>query len=111
DAGPLPVAAPPRRRMKAPGEILGPPPLKVIGNRTVDLLHQPRPGDRYRATRLHEPREVVQIQVVRAVVEERVDRHDRVEELRGEWQRPRISVDREHAVLDAGVPDPPQVLR
>jgi hypothetical protein len=45
--------------------------------------------------------------VVRAVVEKRVDRHDRVEELRGERQRPRVAVDREDAVLDARVPDPP----
>ena len=81
------------------------------GTGVVDLLHEPGAGDAHRAARFHEPGEVVQVQVVRAVVEERVDRHDGVEELRGERQRAGIGVDREDAVLDAGVPDALQVLR
>ena len=92
-------------------QILGPPLAKMLGNRAVDLPHQPGPGDSDRAARLHEPGEVVQVQVVRAVVEERVDAHDGVEELRGERQRPGVGVDREHAVLDAGIPDALEVLR
>ena len=36
--------------------------------------------------------------------------HDGVEELRGERQRPGVGVDREDAVLDAGVPDALEVL-
>ena len=67
DARPFPVPPPPGRRMQAP-EILGPPLAKMLGNGTVDFLHQPGPGNSDLAARLHKPGEVVQVQVVRPVV-------------------------------------------
>ena len=96
--------------MQAP-EILGPPLAKMVGKRTFDFPHQPGTRNSHLAARLHEPSEVVQVQVVRPVVEEGVNAHDGVEEVRGERQRPGVRMDREHAVLDAGIPDALEVLR
>ena len=57
------------------------------------------------SARLHELGEVVEVQVVRPEVREGVDADDGVEEAGGERQRPGVGVEREHAVLDPGVPD------
>jgi isovaleryl-CoA dehydrogenase len=83
DAGAFPVPSPPCCRMEAP-EVLGPPRAQMIGNRAFDFLNQSGPGNRHRAARLHEFGEVVQVQVVRPEVGERINAHDSVEEVRGE---------------------------
>ena len=110
DACAFPVAAPPRCRMETP-EVLGPPLLKMIGNRTFDLLHQSGSGNSHKAAGPHEMGEVVQIQVVGPEVRERINAHDGVEEVPGEWQRPGIRMDRIHAVQGARVPDALDILR
>ena len=106
----FPVSPPPRRRMKTP-EILGPPPGKMFGNGTLDFPDQSRACNPYLSPRLDKSSEIVQVEVVRPVVAERIDRHDGVEELRRERQRPRIGLDRVHTILHAGIPNPLVVLR
>ena len=88
-----------------------PPRPKVLRHRSLDLLDDAGAGDADRPAGLHEMREVVQIQIVGAVVRERVDRDDGVEELGRKRQRPRIRVNRKHAVVDTGIADPLDVLR
>ena len=83
----------------------------MIGQRAVDFLHQSGAGNAQHASWLHEPGEVVQVQVVGPVVKEGIDGHDGVEEPGRERQRPGIGVDRKHAVLDAGIADALEVLR
>ena len=111
DAAPLPVPPPPARRVQAVRHFRSPPLGQVPGDRVVNLAQEPGQGDAHRTARLDEPGEVVQVQVVRAVVHEGVDGHDGVEESLGERQRPGVGADREDAVLDAGVPNPLDVLR
>src|SRR5207247_6139528 len=48
--------------------------------------------------------------IIRAVIHKRVNAHDGVEELGGEWQGPCVRVDRENPVLYAGIADPLEVL-
>jgi hypothetical protein len=88
-----------------------PPVAKVRGNRVVHLVDQPRPGDRDRTARLDEPGEVIEVQVVRTVIEEGIDGNDGVEEVRSERQHPRVGVDWEDPVRNAGIPDALEVLR
>src|SRR5271166_4759898 len=99
----------PRRRMQGP-QILGPPSSKMFGEFTFDLSNQSSPGDADGCAGLHELSEVVEVQIVRPEIVERVDAHDGVEEAGCERQRPGIGVDREHAVLYPGIPDSLNVL-
>src|SRR5215471_10593926 len=92
-------------------EFRGPPPAKVFGNGTFDFLNQPSAGNSYLAARLDKPCEVVQVEIVRPVVAEGINTQDGVKELRCERQQPGIGVDREDAVLHAGIPDSLDVLR
>src|ERR1700682_2174769 len=96
--------------MQAP-EIVGPPLAKMPGNWTFDFPHQPSTRNSHLSSWLHKSSEVIQIQVVRPVVWEGINAHDRVEEFDGEWQRPGIGVNREHPILDAGIPDSLGVFR
>src|SRR5437667_2306235 len=82
----------------------------MLGNRTLDLPHQSGASDPHQAARLHEPGEGVEIQIIRAVIHKRVNAHDGVEELGGEWQGPCARVDRENPVLYAGIAAPLEVL-
>ena len=109
DACPFPVPAPPIRRMQAP-EILGPPLTKMLGRRPLDFSHQPGTSYSHQAARLHKPREVVQVQIIRPEGRETIDAHDGVKELSGERQRPGVRMDRKHAVFEAGIPDSLEVL-
>ena len=83
----------------------------MVRNGTFDLLHQPGPCDTEQAARLQKASQIVQIQIIGPVVDERIDAHDRVEELRGERQRSRIRVDRKHAIVDVGIPHALKVVR
>src|SRR5688500_16740222 len=96
--------------MKRP-QILRPPLTKMVWKRSFDLSNQPSTGNSYRATGFHEMSEVVQVQVIGPVVVERVDRHDGVEEVRGERQRPGVGMDGKYAAFDAGIPNALNVLR
>src|SRR5262249_31895884 len=110
DARPPPMPTPPRRRVTGP-QVLGPPRSEMFGDFAFDLLHQPGPGNSNGAARFDELSEVVEVQIVRPEVGERVDAHDGVEEAGGERQRPGIGVDREHAVLNPDVPYAVTVFR
>src|SRR6266508_3952540 len=79
-------------------------------DRSIYLLDQPGTGDAYRAAGLDEPGEVIEVEVVRAVIEERVDGHDGIEEVGGERQCPGVCVDRKDAVRYAGILDPLKVF-
>ena len=96
--------------MQAP-EILGPPLTKVIRKETLDLPHQSSTCDSNGSTRLHKPRQVVQVQIIRPKIREGVDTDNGVEEVRGEWERPGVDVKRKHAILDPCIPDALHVLR
>ncbi len=72
DARPLPVPAPPRGGMQAP-EVGRPERAEVIGDRAVELAHQTGAGDAHLSARLHEPGEVAQVQVIRPVVDIRIN--------------------------------------
>jgi hypothetical protein len=91
-------------------EILGPSLLKMIGNRTFDLLHQSSPGYTYRAAWLHKLSEVIQVKVVRPVVRKGINAQDGVEELRGEGQRTGVGMDWKYALLETRIPDSLHVL-
>src|SRR4030095_16050832 len=110
DACTSPVPAPPARRMQAP-DVLSPPLAKMLGNEALDFMHQPGTRNSHRPIRFNKPSQVVQVQIVRPVIEEGIDAHDSVEELRGERQRSGVCMDRKHAVLDAGITDALDVLR
>src|SRR5216684_4083875 len=88
-----------------------PPPAKMFGKGTFDFLNQPSARNSYLAAWLDKPCQVVQVEIVRPVVAEGINAHDGVEELRCERQRPGIGVDRENAVLHAGIPDSLDVFR
>jgi hypothetical protein len=83
----------------------------MLRHASFDLLHHTSPGDAKHAMWLQKASQVVQIQIIRAVIDERIDRHDGVEELRGERQRSRIRVDRKHAVGNIGIPYALKVVR
>ena len=68
--------------------------------RPPHLSHQSGPGDAKGAGWPDESRDVIQIDVIRAEVRERVDRDDGVEEVVRERTRSRIAVNRKHAVSD-----------
>src|SRR5437016_827722 len=92
--------------MEAPALVLSPPRTKMLRNGAFDVLHHASSCNCHHATWLHEPREVIEIQIVRsAAVGERIDTDDGVEEFRREGQRPSVRVNRKDAVLDAGVSD------
>ena len=93
-------------------EILGPPFLEVLGNRTIDFLHQACSRNSDYAARLHELREVIEVQVVgSAAVREGIDADDRVEELGRERQGSGVGVNRKDAILDGRVPHALESLR
>src|SRR5215469_13081843 len=92
-------------------EFRGPPPAKMFGKGTFNFLNQPSARNSNLAGWLDKSCEVVQVEIVRPVVAEGINTHDGVEEIPCEGQRPGISVDREHAVLHAGIPDSLHVLR
>src|SRR5271163_4947075 len=96
--------------MQAP-EILCPPLAKMLGKWCLDFLHQPSTCNPRLATRLHKLREMVQIEIISSEVRERVDAQDSIEELSGERHRPRVRMDRKHAVFNARITNAPQVLR
>src|SRR5215472_3641847 len=96
--------------MQAP-DIGLPPVAKVLWYLTLDFPHQPRPRNSHPTLWLHKTGKVIQVQVVRAKVSERIDTKDGVKKVRGEWERPGISAHRKDAVLDACVMDPQEVLR
>ncbi len=110
DACSFPMFLPPGCRMQA-AHARFPPSSKMIRNGPLDFSYQPGSRDPHRATGFHKSGEIVQIQVVRPVVDERVDADDRIEEVRGERQRPCVRPDREDAILDPGVPNPPEIVR
>src|SRR5712692_3849387 len=83
----------------------------MIRKETVNFPHQPCTRNSDRAARLHEPSEVVQIQVVRPEINKGVDADHRVEKVWSEGKRARIGVKRKDAILDARIPDALHVLR
>src|ERR1700682_3738264 len=92
-------------------EFRGPPPAKMFGRGPSIFLNQPSARNSNLAAWLDKPCEVVQVEIVRPVVAVGINTRDGVEELRCERQRPGIGVDRENAVLHAGIPDSLDVLR
>src|SRR5262245_44473533 len=91
---------------------IGSPPLaQMFRNLTVDLLHESGPGHSNLAARLNEARKIVEIQIIRAVIEKRIDRNDPIEELIGKRQGPRIGVERENAIIDACIANSLMPLR
>jgi hypothetical protein len=109
DASAFPVLAPPGRRVNT-AKIMRPPLGKMLGNGTFDFLNKPGPGNSHEAVRLHKSGEVIQVQVVRAVINEGIDGDDRVEKLRGERKRTCIRVDWKDTLLHAGIADPLEIL-
>src|SRR6516162_4344569 len=83
----------------------------MFGNRTFDFLHYSGPGDSDRTARFHEMREVVEVEVVRPKIREGVDTHDGVEEVRRERERSGIGMERENAILDAGIQNSLHIVR
>src|ERR1041385_3970685 len=83
----------------------------MFRRRTVELLHQAGAGNSDRRVRLHEVREIVEVEVVRPEIRERVDAGNRIEEFRREGERVGIGMQWKHAVLDAGVAKALNVLR
>ena len=84
---------------------------KMLGKGAFNFLNQPSARNSNLAARLHKPCQVVQVEIVGPVVAEGINTHDGVEELRCERQRPGIGMDREHAVLQACIPDSLDILR
>ena len=72
---------------------------------------KPAPGNRHETTRLHEPGERIQVEIICAIVDEGIDRHDSVEETCGERQRQGVDAQWEDAVLDPGVLHALEILR
>src|SRR5262245_28331229 len=91
--------------------IVSPPFSQMFWNLTVDLLHKSDPGNSNMAARLNEARKIVEIQIIRAVIEKRIDCNDRIEELIGKRQGPCIRVEREDAIIDAGIANSLMPLR
>src|SRR4051794_26890575 len=96
--------------MQAP-EIGRPPFAKMLRNRAFDLLHQPCAGNPNLASWFYKPGQVVQVEIVRSVIDQGINRDDGVEEVLGERQRTRIRMYREHTVLHARVTDSLEILR
>src|SRR5262245_7041246 len=92
-------------------QIMRPPVLKVFWHFTIDFLHQPCARNSDQTLRLYKTGEVIQVEIICPIVDEGIDADDRVEEIRGERQFPRIRVDWIDAVLDACVADSLEVLR
>src|SRR4051794_29373430 len=88
-----------------------PPFPQMLGNGTLDFLHQSCSGDSDYATPFHESSEVAQVEIIRAVIHKGINAHDRVEELRREGQRARVRAHREHALFDTGISNSLEVLR
>ena len=83
----------------------------MIGNVPVEFLHQRGAGDPNLTARFHKSRQVVQVQIVGAVVHERVEAHDRIEERRRERQRPGIRMDWEDGAIDSSVASALEIVR
>src|SRR6202000_2183779 len=109
DGGALPMPPPPRRRVEAP-QLRRPPRAEVLRN-VAELVDQPRAGDADEAAGLHESRERGQKEIVGAVVDERVDRDDRVEKLGREGERAGVEAERKDAAAGARGFDALPVLR
>ena len=90
---------------------MGPPRLKMIRNLAFEFPHKPSPSDSDCSACFHKLSQVTQVQVVRAVVEKGINTHDRVEKLGGEWQRSRVGMNWEDAVVNIRIPDSLYVLR
>src|SRR5262245_63384007 len=92
-------------------EVLGPPRLQILREGTIDFLHESSAGDSDRTARLHEMREVVEVEVVRSKIREGVDAHDGVEEVRGKRERPGIGMQWENTFLHACVLNSLHIIR
>src|SRR4029079_7259264 len=71
----LPMSLQPRCRVQAP-QIMGPPRLQMLGNRSVNLSNQSGPCDTDRCAGLHELSEVVEVQIIRPEVAKGVNADD-----------------------------------
>ena len=101
----LPMSAPPCCRMKTP-QIRRPPFAKMFGHGPFNFLYQSRTRYADLAPRFHETCEVVQVEVIRPVVDEGVDADNGVEEILRERKGAGIGMDGEHAIFQAGIADP-----
>src|SRR5262245_31439955 len=83
----------------------------MLGNGAIDLLHQAGAGNSHLASWLHKPGQVVQVEIVGAVVDEGIDSNNGVKEVNPEWQVPRIGMHWEHAIGDPRISDSLSILR
>lgn len=83
----------------------------MFGNRIAHLLREADLGNADLPAGLHQPREVTEIMVIGAVIDERIDGDDGVEKLDSERQRPRIGLDRKHAISNTGIANSLKVFR
>jgi hypothetical protein len=76
----------------------GPPGGETGGNGAFDFLHQSGAGDGDGATGFDEAGDVVEVELVGAVIDERIDGENGIEETDGKQERAGVGMDGEDAV-------------